>query len=49
MDCSPSDSSVHGVLRARILEWVAISSPGDLSDPGIKPRVSCIAGRFFTV
>ena len=25
MDCSPSGSSVHGILQARILEWVAIS------------------------
>ena len=24
MDCSPPDSSVHGILQARILEWVAI-------------------------
>ena len=31
MDCSPSGSSVHGILQARILEWVAIPSPGDLS------------------
>ena len=30
-------SSVHGVLQARILEWVAIPSSGDLPDPGIKP------------
>ena len=31
MDCSPPDSSVHGILQARILESVAIS------DPGIEP------------
>ena len=36
-DCSPPVSSVHGILQARILEWVAIPSPEDLSDPGIKP------------
>ena len=30
MDCSPPGSSVHGVFQARILEWVAISSSGDL-------------------
>ena len=30
MDCSPPGSSVHGILHARILEWVAISSPWDL-------------------
>ena len=28
MGCSPSVSSVHGILQARILKWVAISSPG---------------------
>ena len=37
MDCSPPGSSVHGVLQARILEGVAVSSPGDLPDPGIEP------------
>jgi len=29
--------SVRGILQARILEWVAIPSPGDFPDPGIKP------------
>ena len=40
MDCSPPDSSVHGILQARILEWVTIpiSRGGDLPDPGIEPR-----------
>ena len=38
MDCSPPGSSVHGIFQARILEWVAISSPGDLPNPGIKPK-----------
>ena len=28
MDCSPPDSSVHRILQARILEWVAIPTPG---------------------
>ena len=40
MDCSPLGSSVHGILQffhARILEWAAIPSPGDLPDPGIEP------------
>ena len=36
-DCSPSGSSVHGIILARILEWVAISFAGDFSDPGIEP------------
>ena len=30
MDCSPPGSSVHGILQARILEWVAMPPPGDL-------------------
>ena len=30
--------TVHGILSARILEWVAFPFPGDLPDPGIKPR-----------
>ena len=37
MDCSPPGPSVHGILQARILEWVANPSPGYLPDPGIKP------------
>ena len=37
MGYSPPGSSVHGILQARILEWVAISSPGNLPNPGIKP------------
>ena len=36
MDCSLQGSSVHGILQARKLEWVAIPPPGDLPDPGIK-------------
>ena len=41
LDCNLLGSSVHGILQARILEWVAIQpfpSPGDLPNPGIKPR-----------
>ena len=37
MDCSPPDFSVHGISQASVLQWVAIT-PGDLPDPGIKPR-----------
>ena len=36
--CKPMDYTVHGILHARILEWVAIPSPGDLPNPGIEPR-----------
>ena len=32
--CVPPVSSVPGILQARILEWVAMGSPGDLPDPG---------------
>ena len=38
MDCSPPGSSVYGIFQARILEWIAIPSPVNLSDSGIKPR-----------
>ena len=37
MNCTPPGSSVHGILQARILEWVLCSPPGDLPDPGIEP------------
>ena len=37
MDYSPPYSSVHGILQARILEWIASSPPRDLPDPMIKP------------
>ena len=37
MDCSPPDSSVHGVLQARILEWEPFPSPGELPNPGVEP------------
>ena len=37
MDCSLPGSTIHGIFQARILEWVAIPSPGDLPDPGIEP------------
>ena len=44
----PMDYGIHGILRARILEWVAFPSPGDLPNPGIEPRSRiCIAGIFF--
>ena len=48
MDCSPSGSSVHGILQARILEWVAISFSRASSWPRNRTRVSFTAGRFFT-
>ena len=47
MDCSPPGSSVHGILQARILEWVAISFSRGSSQPRDRTWVSCIAGRRF--
>ena len=49
MDCSLPGSFVFGILQARILEWVAISFSRGSSWPRDQTRVSCIAGRFFTI
>jgi len=49
MDCSPPGSSVHGILQARILEWVTIPFSRGSSQPRDQTHVSCIAGGFFTV
>ena len=38
MDCNLPGSSVHGILQARILEWVAFPFSRDLPNPGIEPR-----------
>ena len=38
MDYSSPGSSAHGIFQARMLEWVAIPSPGDLPNLGIGPR-----------
>ena len=51
MDCSPPGSSVHGILWARILEWVAMLSSKGSSQPRDWTQSSCvasIAGTFFT-
>ena len=51
MDCSPPGSSVHGILQARILGWVAISSSRGSPQPRGWTRVSwgsSLAGGFFT-
>ena len=47
VDCSPPGSSVHGIFQARILEWVAVSSSRESSQPRDWTRVSRIAGRRF--
>ena len=48
MDCSPPGSSIHGILQARILEWVALSFSRGSSRPRDRTHISCIAGGFFT-
>ena len=51
MDYSPVGSSVHGILQARILEWVAISSSRGSSGLGDRTHIccsSCLAGGSFT-
>ena len=48
MDCSPSGSSVYGVLQARILEWVAMPSSRGSSQPRDRNSISCTASRFST-
>ena len=51
MDYNPPGSSVHAILQARILEWIAIPTPGDLCDPGIEPASlvsSAVADGIFT-
>ena len=51
MDCSLPGSSVHGILQARILEWVAMSSSRGSSQPRMESMSllsPALAGRFFT-
>ena len=53
MDCSPRDSSVHGILQARNLEWVACPPLGDLPYSGIQPKslmfLACRVGSLLLV
>ena len=49
MNCSLPGSSVHRILQARILEWVAIPFSSGSSWPRDWTQASCIAGRFFTI
>ena len=49
MDCSLPGSSLHGILQARVLEWVAISFSRGSSRPRDQTRVSCIPGRRFNL
>ena len=47
MDCSPPGSSVHEILQARVLGWIAILFSRGFSRG--QTQVSCISGRFFTI
>ena len=49
VDCSLSGSSVHGILQARILEWVAISFSRGSSQPRDRTQVSRIGGKRFNL
>ena len=49
MDCSPPGASVHGILQARTLEWIAIAFSRGSSQPRDWTQVCCPAGRFFTI
>ena len=51
MDCSPPGFSVHGILQARIVEWVAMPSSGGVPDSGMEPTSrpsAALAGGLFT-
>ena len=48
MDCTPPGFSVHGILQARILEWIAIPFSRGSSQPRDGTQVSWLAGEFFT-
>ena len=46
--CDPMDYTVHGILQARILEWVAFLFSRGFSQPRDQTHVSHVAGGFFT-
>ena len=48
-DCSLPGTSVHGILQARVLEWVAMPSSRGSSQPRDQTQISHIADRFFTI
>ena len=49
MDHSPPVSTVHEILQASILEWVAIPFSRGSSQPRDQTPVSCLVGLFFTI
>ena len=46
--CEPMDYRVHGILQAKILEWVAFPFSRGSSQPKDQTQVSCVTGEFFT-
>ena len=48
-DCSPPGSSVHEILQAVILEWIATPFSRGSSEPRERTQVSYITGRLFTI
>ena len=46
--CDPVDDTFHGILQARILEWVAFPFSRGSSQPRDRTQVSHTAGGFFT-
>ena len=40
--CDPRDYTVHGILQARLLEWVAVPFSRDLPNPGVEPRSAAL-------
>jgi len=49
MNCGLPGSTVHRILQARIVEWIAIPFSRDSSWPRDQIQVSCSTGRFFTI
>ena len=45
--CDLIDYTVLGILQARILEWVAFPSPGEVPNPGIEPRSPALKANFL--
>ena len=48
IDCSPPGSSIHGILQARTLGWIAIFFSRDLPDPGIDPGSPALQADSLT-
>ena len=46
--CDPTDFIVHGILQARILEWIAVPFTRGTSQPKDRTQVSSTAGGYFT-